>query len=81
MRGPGGAGLVRGPGLHGSPSDVPTKQNPGSARADPHRRQAIERAELLTGDEVVVKTGAMVTETEGSELGESPGPDVELLRG
>ena len=27
------------------------------------------------------KSGAMVAETEGSELGGSPGPDVELLRG
>ena len=38
-------------------------------------------AQRLTSGDVWWNSGAMVAETEGSELGEGTGPDVELLRG
>ena len=75
------AGALRAPGIHGQLREVPARVSRGSGWSGNHWRRGIAAAQRLTGGDVRCNSGAMVAETEGNELGEVPGPDVELLRG
>jgi hypothetical protein len=55
-RGPGGAGLLRASGWHGSMHGVAAKQAEGSARSGAQRRRGIGVAEPLTGSVSWVKS-------------------------
>jgi len=62
---------LRASGPRGSIRGTPAKKLRGSGRPENHWRRGIAAAQRLTGGDVRGKSGAMVAETEGSELGGS----------
>ena len=63
--------MLRAPDLHGSKRGCAANKNLGLGRFRDHRRREIERAELLTGDEVLAKIRRDGGGDRGSNLGEN----------
>jgi len=71
VRGGADTAMLRAPDLLGSMRGCAANKNLGLGRVRDHRRREIERAELLTGDEVLAKIRRDGGGDRGSNLGEN----------